>query len=74
MNIEEHGRYQGYTGARMYRVQNLVRGTVDVAAPSPVAAIITAATLWNEVWQNPEFFSECKCSRLAYSGGELQDE
>lgn len=68
MNIEEHGRFDGYTGTRMYRVDHPNHGAADIAAPSPTAAVIVAAKLWDENWQDQVFFSDCKCSHLAYSG------
>ena len=68
MGIEENGRFEGYQGSRMYRVVHPVHGTVDVAAPSNLAAIIAAAKVWDERWQDDEFFFACKACVLTKSG------
>lgn len=68
MNTKEHGRFEGYAGTQMYLVNHPNYGTVNIASPSSTAAIIVAAKLWDENWQNPVFFSACKCSNLSHSG------
>ena len=69
MKIEEHGRYDGYTGARMYRVEHPEHLAVNVAAPSRPAAICAAAKLWDEQWQELMFYSSCTALPLTRSEG-----
>ena len=68
MNIEEHGRYDGYAGSRLYRVAYQDYGCCNVAAPSQPAAIIAAALLWDQKWQDPEFYLACRVSCITGHG------
>jgi len=68
MNLIENGRFNGYTGSRMYRVTHPDHETVSIAAPSQPAAICVAATLWGEQWQDRKFYSACSASHIIKSG------
>lgn len=53
--------YEGYRGQRRYIVTHpQYSGTLMVAAPDEVAAIVAAAKKWQTRWQSFEFYAFCK--------------
>ena len=57
-------RYTAYIGDKRYVVHHPKHDDFFVYAPTPVAAIICAADHWDEVWNNPRFYDQCKPERV----------
>lgn len=51
--------FEGYTGRKIYRVTHPRHGCLQIAAPDEVAAIVAAASKWEERWQAWDFYTNC---------------
>lgn len=60
-------RYEGYTGNKVWKVRHPDHGVVEVIAPSPQAAIVVAASVWNRQWHKYDFYAYFEVS---YCGPE----
>ena len=60
MNTKETiPRFAGYAGDQRFVVHHPDHEDFYCYAPTPVAAIITAAAHWDETWNNERFYDKC---------------
>lgn len=51
--------YPGYNGTKRWRVQHPAYGYCFVISPSPDAALVAAAQVWQTKWTALDFYSAC---------------
>lgn len=65
MNTKETiPRFTAYTGDKRFVVRHPDHEDFYCFAPSPVAAIITAAGHWGEMWNEDRFYDKCRPERV----------
>lgn len=57
-------RFTGYAGGKRFVVHHPDHEDFYCYAPTPVAAIITAAGHWGEQWNEERFYDQCRPERV----------